>query len=165
MVDTSTLCVSLFPGNSKVANGDTYRIQGNTVRAENGIVKFTGLRVHGRPGDTVNVTFRSETGLIVVQRQLVLSRCQSGQFTDRSGTSSTQESFACGACPSPLFSLYPSSSHCQQCASLAANSWAVCNGPALVPANGFYQSHPRSLLVSPSMRLKIIVLRVRQGRQ
>jgi hypothetical protein len=139
-----------FQASAQSPSGIPYRILGDTVRAENGVVRFTGLGVHGRPGDTVNVTFRSETGLIVAHRQVVLSRCQSGQFTDKSGTSSTQESFTCRACPSPLFSLYPSSTQCQQCASLAANSWAVCNGPALVPANGFYQSHPRSLLVSRS---------------
>lgn len=67
--------------------------------------------------------------------------------TDNSTSAPNELSFSCRPCQSPQFSFYPSAPSCSQCASLPANSWAVCNEAALVPADGFYQSHPRSPVV------------------
>lgn len=79
---------------------------------------------------------------------MILRRCQAGEATDNSASTANELSYSCRACLSPLFSMYPAATTCSQCASLPANSWSVCNGPAVVPADGFFQSHPRSPVVS-----------------
>jgi hypothetical protein len=124
-----------------------YRIFGNTTQAQNGTARFTGLTVNGKPGDTVTLLFSTQNGL-TLSRQVVLRRCQAGEYTDNSTSAPNELSFSCRPCQSPQFSFYPSATACSQCAALPANSWAVCNEAALVPADGFYQSHPRSPVVS-----------------
>lgn len=124
-----------------------YRLFGNTTTAQDGVAKFTGLTVNGKPGDTVTLVFRTQNGL-TVSRQVILRSCQAGEYTDNSTSVPNELSFSCRSCQSPQYSFYPSATGCSQCASLPPESWAVCNEAAVVPADGFYQSHPRSPVVS-----------------
>lgn len=124
-----------------------YRIFGNTTTAQNGTARFTGLTVNGLPGDTVTLVFRTQNGLSVT-RQVILRQCQAGEYTDNSTSAPNELSFSCRPCQSPQYSFYPSATSCSQCALLPVNSWSVCNEAALVPADGYYQSHPRSPVVS-----------------
>jgi hypothetical protein len=131
------------------ADGATpVRIFGNTTQAQNGTARFTGLTINGKPNDTVTLTFRTQNGLTIT-RQVELRRCQAGEHTDMRESVSNELSYKCSPCMSPQFSFFPEATSCSQCDALPSGSWAVCNLAALVPADGFYQSHPRSPVVSP----------------
>lgn len=129
------------------SKGVSYRIFGNTTQAQNGVARFTGLTVNGKPGDTVRLTFRTQNGLTIT-RDVIMRECQAGEYTDTSASAPNEQSFRCAPCQSPQFSFYPKANSCSQCASLPVDSFAACNLAALVPADGFYQSHPRSPVVS-----------------
>jgi hypothetical protein len=60
------------------------------------------------------------------------------------GTAGDTPYETCEPCNAPEFSFYPSAPRCSQCLELPSGAAAVCNGPAVVPANGYWQSHPRS---------------------
>jgi len=151
---TFILCFALLDGvplqarvNMSSSSTAPYRLFGNTTTAQDGVAKFTGLTVNGKPGDTVTLVFRTQNGL-TVSRQVILRSCQAGEYTDNSTSVPNELSFSCRPCQSPQYSFYPSATGCSQCASLPPESWAVCNEAAVVPADGFYQSHPRSPVVS-----------------
>lgn len=88
------------------------------------------------------LTFVSQNGLNL-SRQVILRHCVPGEFTDNSTSTSIEASYTCRRCPSPQFSFYPTAPTCSQCAMLPLGSYDVCNMAALVPADGWYQSHPR----------------------
>lgn len=135
---------------AKLLNADgsraKYVMLGNTTQALNGSAVFAGLTVKGKPGNTFKLRFTTQNGL-AIERDLVLRQCQAGEHT-ATETVGGEQAQMCEACSAPSFSFYPKSESCSQCANLTRNAVAVCNRAAVVPANGFYQSHPRSPLVS-----------------
>lgn len=121
------------------------QVDGNTIQAKNGIGSFPGLKISGTPGNEYQLVFKTNNG-VNLTRQLVLRECQAGEHNQTQQNSSPQSSI-CEACNSPDYSFYPQAHQCGQCALLGRNSYSFCSGAAVVPANGSYQSHPRSPLV------------------
>jgi hypothetical protein len=121
-------------------------LEGDTTRAVNGRAVFTGLRINAKPGGNYTLNFQTESGL-AVNRTLKLRGCWAGEHTLEELVGDKRV-IMCVQCKAPEYSLYPSANMCGQCIKLLLNGYAVCNGPAVVPANGVYQSHPRSPLVS-----------------
>ena len=141
------------------AQGVPFRILGNSTQAQDGVAKFTGLTVEGKPGDTVTLTFRSQNGLTVT-REVVLRKCYAGEFTNTAFSTKVEKSYSCWQCLSPTYSFYPTANSCSQCAALPPNSYSICNLAAVVPADGFYQSHPRSPVVSRNVHMCPKVVRL-----
>jgi hypothetical protein len=81
--------------------------------------------------------------LLHVSLLLYLVDSPPGEATKRDIVGNT-ESVTCIPCEAPSFSFYPAAPECSQCLNLPRGAAAVCNGPAVVPANGSWQSHPRS---------------------
>ncbi|WIA16706.1 hypothetical protein OEZ85_013362 [Tetradesmus obliquus] len=129
------------------ANGSMaeFMLEGATTRASNGRAVFTGLRVNAEPGGNYTLNFQTESGMSV-NRTVKLRGCWAGEYTFSRSTG-IKQAIMCGQCTAPQYSFYPSANECGQCLELLLNGYVVCNGPAVVPANGVYQSHPRSPLL------------------
>jgi hypothetical protein len=121
-------------------------LEGDTTRAVNGQAVFTSLRVNAELGGNFTLNFQTESGLSV-NRTVKLRGCWAGEYTFIESVGDKQ-AIMCGQCKAPQYSVYPSANECGQCIKLLLNGYVVCNGAAVVPANGTYQSHPRSPLVS-----------------
>jgi len=121
---------------------------GNFTEAKNGTALFAGLTVKINPNTPrYKLRFVSQNGLQVT-RNLLVRPCQAGESTNLIAYGNrTILEYTCAACLSPTYSFYPSAPNCSQCSNLTRNGLDVCNTAAVVPAPGFYQSHPRSPLV------------------
>eukprot|EP00878_Enallax_costatus_P009740 GHUV01010172.1.p1 GENE.GHUV01010172.1~~GHUV01010172.1.p1 ORF type:complete len:404 (+),score=84.90 GHUV01010172.1:227-1438(+) len=120
---------------------------GNRTQAVDGSAYFPGLTIYGLPGDQYQLVFSSlNRQNVTLTRRLVIRECQAGESTVQQSVGS-DSSTKCEMCNSPLYSFYPQAPVCGQCALLGNNLYDLCNLAAVVPANGVYQSHPRSPLL------------------
>jgi hypothetical protein len=105
-------------------------------------VSFDWLELQGAPGETLNVSFAvleaPEVTPVVVQVQL--KECTAGQAVQRGRQPHLYA--GCTNCTNPLFSFDPSASQCSTCP--PAGTYKVCSGGVVTPADGYWQSHPRS---------------------
>jgi hypothetical protein len=105
-------------------------------------VSFNWLELQGAPGETLNVSFAvleaPEVTPAVVQVQL--KECTAGQAVQRGRQPHLYA--GCTNCTNPLFSFDPSASQCSTCP--PAGTYKVCSGSVVTPADGYWQSHPRS---------------------
>jgi hypothetical protein len=113
-------------------------------------VQFDSLELQGAPGATFNVSFgvleAPDVAPAVVQ--VKLQECKPGQAVLRGrGT----DLFAgCTNCTTPLFSFDPAAPECSTCP--PPDQFSVCSGGIITPADGYWQSNPRSsqLLACPN---------------
>ena len=105
-------------------------------------ISFDWLELQGAPGETLNVSFAvleaPEVRPAVVQVQL--KECTAGQAVLRGRRPDLYA--GCTNCTNPLFSFDPTASQCSTCP--PPGTYKVCSGDVLTPADGYWQSHPRS---------------------
>jgi hypothetical protein len=116
----------------------------------NNSISFDWLELQGAPGETLNVSFAvleaPEVTPAVVQVQL--KQCTAGQAVQRGRRPDLYA--GCTNCTNPLFSFDPSATQCSTCP--PAGTYKVCSGDVVTPADGYWQSNPRSaqLLACPN---------------
>jgi hypothetical protein len=125
--------------------GVTSVVPSGAVVSSNGSstnVQFDWLELQGAPGETLNVSFgvleAPEVAPAVVQVQL--KACTAGQAVQRGRQPHLYA--GCTNCTNPLFSFDPSAPQCSTCP--PAGTYKVCSGDVVTPADGFWQSNPRS---------------------
>ena len=125
--------------------GVTSVVPGGPVNSSGGAgqqVSFDWLELQGAPGETLNVSFAvleaPEVRPAVVQVQL--KECTAGQAVLRGRRPDLYA--GCTNCTNPLFSFDPAAPQCSTCP--PPGTYSVCSGDVLTPADGYWQSHPRS---------------------
>jgi hypothetical protein len=121
----------------------------NSNSSNSGSISFDWLELQGAPGETLNVSFAvleaPEVTPAVVQVQL--KQCTAGQAVQRGRRPDLYA--GCTNCTNPLFSFDPSATQCSTCP--PAGTYKLCSGDVVTPADGYWQSNPRSaqLLACP----------------